>query len=955
VTDGWGDSEEWEQIESRLDAVLHGDVESLLDESLSALRSLQDEDDGGDPDAAPHHTGLADGEGERSPTGWTAPEGNFDPSSELAQVLDNLHRMGDDPSLPAHPVSAFPATPKPTTWTPVSGTTPVGYGKTPDISGAVLGMGDTAGLQPSAESLERLEAATAPIIESDPIADATDFKLPPPPQFNLTGPTTDHDPAPPDADLLSPAVADRATDVQSGANAPTEGDSAKATTGTDVGGAFDRAISSTTPAGAAVQPGAFGRALEPESPTRGAGPTKPASTKADTGLPASGRAGAGLPTKPASTKADTGLPASGRAGADKVVPGLSDPRTFGLPVDSKLRTRPGATVDGSDAVAATTATDAESSSTISGDDVARHARQPARDQPPFPTSGDQTRTPKSDGENAAASTRRWPIGRRKSKPDVTDNAMPLSQIVPAEIMPPVTTSTPPGAPDGAAQTNPLPAGTKPTLTPKVARPKNKNEASPVEGKAPPETSARRGLVPPRRTVKPSTPDTRPSTTTTPSSITPSPAPASSSPAPKPINRPPTDKPNRPAARKTPSTPPPATPTTPSTPPPAAPKTPPTPPPAARTTPPTPPPAARKTPSTPPPATRTTAAATPPPAATMTPAPRAIEDQAPPKTTRPDQAAATASATESAESTRPDQAAATASATESAESTSNIDLTTAGESTDVKDPARVSSPKAAGVREPKAPPEPAPKPARPERPKAKSTLALFAEAGAAKKSPTAGEIPAFETNADVFSAQPRSTPKETPVTPPPADLFSNKTDANAKPPTERAERVRGRAPIALSVVEPSSRDELAESLEIPRRGLGFLAGLLLLIIGLGAVAYALIATAGNNTGTGTTTIDTDELVPIDPHTVDVRIDGCDENGVTATLTNSSTDLVYATVQIQFVGESNVLFHNGTLRAIEVAPADGSQFKFQYVEDLVPAELQGETYQCSVEVQSVSTAG
>jgi len=737
VTEVSGDIEEWDQIESRLDAVLQGDVESLLDESLTALRSLQDESG----DAAARDAGtaaLSAPDGRIATTDWTSPDNDFDPNSELAQVLDNLHRMGDDPTLPAQTVSAFTSTPKAPTWIPVSGATPIGYGKTADISGAVLGVGDTAGRLPSAEGLQRLEAASRARAEPAPsaeVADSTessteDLELPPLPKFKLTGPE-------PGIDYQSP---------KPGAEKPEAANSQ--TAAANAGGAFDRAISTPGPGAkkrADSPPGAFGRAVDTDS----AGATRPPAGPAT--APTSTVAAAALRNK-AAEQPNRPQEAPAAAAKPQPVSTGSNPNT-GPPVD--------------------------------------------------PDTADADVGVGVDGNTAkAAKTSRWSMRRRsKANGAEAESKMPLGQIVPIESKPPVTTTRPPGT-EETMQANAVPAGTIPNLKPKVARPKNETEVPPAK---------------PVPTKPGPTPSFRP--------------------------RPPAgfeaDEPKEPERVSA-----------------AAPT-------AKR---------ARVSPPTP-------------------PVPKASRESKPPVPAPANEIAA---------------------------------------------PAPSGQPGTSLAQQLPAPT------------KSASTLDRFAAAGAAKPGPADDTSLSFDSEVDVFPTRQAAKPEVT-SEPPLIDLLVTKKKAAAAPPSQRTDRVRGRAP-ASAATAVDDREDLVDSMETPRRGLGYLAGLLLLMIGLGAVGYALIANAGDtdtpgaNANAGT--------VELDPHTVDVKIDGCDETGVAGTLTNSVDQLVFTTVQASFIGESGVLHHDGMLRGIEINGNSNAQYNFNYTPSLVPVELQGQTYQCSVEVQSVS---
>jgi len=234
-------------------------------------------------------------------------------------------------------------------------------------------------------------------------------------------------------------------------------------------------------------------------------------------------------------------------------------------------------------------------------------------------------------------------------------------------------------------------------------------------------------------------------------------------------------------------------------------------------------------------------------------------------------------------------------------------------------------------------------------KASSTLDRFAAAAPSKTDSADTTSPTFDTKLGVFPAREDTATVELNREPPLIDLLATKKVVGSGARPERAERVRGQAPTATATAI-DTREELADSLEMPSRGLGYLAGVLLLMVGLGAIGYALIANAGGSDN-GSSEAESG-VVQLDPHTVDVRIDGCDESGVVGTLTNSADHLVFTTVHVRFMGESGVEHHDGLLRGIEIDGSADAQYNFKYTENLVPAELQNEAYECSVEVQAVS---
>jgi len=162
-------------------------------------------------------------------------------------------------------------------------------------------------------------------------------------------------------------------------------------------------------------------------------------------------------------------------------------------------------------------------------------------------------------------------------------------------------------------------------------------------------------------------------------------------------------------------------------------------------------------------------------------------------------------------------------------------------------------------------------------------------------------------------------------------------------------VRGQNIADTTDTQPQTSEELASSLEEPRRGFGYVAGLALLLFGLAAVSWVLINSPGDD---ATPAFQTESLpaalTEIDADVVNLTIDRCDEQGVGGTVANSLEQMIFVDLEIRFVADSGVQFHNGKLESQSIESMGTTEYSFNYVESLVPEEL----HRCEVEVTKAS---
>lgn len=173
------------------------------------------------------------------------------------------------------------------------------------------------------------------------------------------------------------------------------------------------------------------------------------------------------------------------------------------------------------------------------------------------------------------------------------------------------------------------------------------------------------------------------------------------------------------------------------------------------------------------------------------------------------------------------------------------------------------------------------------------------------------------------------------------------------PDKSTRRVRGQNAAQMTDTQPRTSEELATSLEEPRRGFGYVAGLALLLVGLAAVGWVLINNAGDTSPAFQTESLPESLTEIDADVVTLIIERCDEQGVGGTVSNSLAELIFVDLEIRFVAESGVQFHNGTLQSQSIGELGTTEYSFNYVESLVPEELRGFDHRCEVEVTKAAT--